>query len=220
VNCSSILITTPNTRSFEFAKMFILIRLENTTNPEAIKLLKEVLENPNLTDKKIIAYLKQRRPNQRETIEKVNDIYYDDEIDYDKAIAKNKRYVNQLNPKHGEKIEDEKKKNIELNLRQNNLKEILSKEKRMHIVLDNYSVHHAHLIKSIAEILNINLIYLPTSFPELNPIEDVWRVIKKAVSKEFIESKKHLEELYTSIFYEEVDNETFYNEWLEEFIVM
>ncbi|MBV1755002.1 MAG: transposase, partial [Methanobacterium sp.] len=43
--------------------------------------------------------------------------------------------------------------------------------------LDNYSTHKAVLVKKVAEILNINLIYLPEYSPDLNPIEDVWRVI-------------------------------------------
>ena len=35
------------------------------------------------------------------------------------------------------------------------------------------------MIQKAAEILNINLIYLRPYCPDLNPIEDIWRVIKK-----------------------------------------
>jgi transposase len=95
---------------------------------------------------------------------------------------------------------------------------MLAKEKKIHIVLDNYTVHHAELIKNIVKILNINLIYLPKSSPELNPIEDVWRAIKKIVSKTFIKSAKHLESLYTTLFLEKISSPTFYEEWINEFI--
>lgn len=175
--------------------------------------------NPNLTDEKIISYLKKTRPNQRDTIEKVNNIYFDDKIDYDKAIKQNKRYINQLNPRHGKKIENQKNLRIEENLKQNNLQELLAKEKRIHIVLDNYSVHHSDLTKKVVEILNINLIYLPKNSPELNPIEDVWRMIKKETSNKFINSKKQLEEMYTSFFHKKVDDPSLYENWLGEFII-
>jgi transposase len=36
-------------------------------------------------------------------------------------------------------------------------------------------VHKTKLIEKIAEILNINLIFLPPYSPDLNPIEDIWR---------------------------------------------
>jgi transposase len=218
VNCSSILQITPNTRSFEFAKIFINIRLQNTEDSEAKDLLIKALLNPNLTDEKIISYLKKIRPNQKYTIEKVNDIYFDDEISYDEAIKKNNRYITQLNPSHGKKIEKQKNIRIEENLKQNDLKKLLTKEKRIHIVLDNYSVHHSGLIKNVAEILNINLIYLPKNSPELNPIEDVWRMIKKETSNKFIKSKKQLEEMYTSFFHKKVDDPSLYQNWLGEFI--
>jgi transposase len=162
--------------------------------------------------------LKKIRPNKRVTIEKVNDIYFDDKVSYDQAIKKNNRYINQLNPRHGKKIEDQKNLKIEENLKQNNLKDILAKEKTIHIILDNYSVHHSNLIKNVAKILNINLIYLPKNSAELNPIEDVWRMIKKETSNKFINSKKQLEEMYTSFFHKKIDNPSLYQEWLGEFI--
>ena len=69
-----------------------------------------------------------------------------------------------------------------------------------------------HYIEEVAEILNINLIFLPTHPPELNPIEDVWRIIKKYVSNKFIKSGKDIVNLYISKFYEEVTNSSLYEE--------
>ncbi|MDR3063360.1 MAG: transposase [Methanobrevibacter sp.] len=42
---------------------------------------------------------------------------------------------------------------------------VFKNEPKLHIVLDNYKVHHAHLIQKICKILNINLAYLPTKSP-------------------------------------------------------
>lgn len=60
------------------------------------------------------------------------------------------------------------------------------------LVLDNYRVHKTKLVQKIAEILNINLIFLPPYSPDLNPIEDVWRKINGIIS---INSYNNVEEL-------------------------
>ena len=75
-----------------------------------------------------------------------------------------------------------------------------------------------HYIEEVAEILNINLIFLPTYSPDLNPIEDVWRIIKKYVSNKFIKSGKDIVNLYKSKFYEKVTNSNLYEEWYKEFM--
>ena len=93
------------------------------------------------------------------------------------------------------------------------------KKKRFLILyLDNYSVNHSIYIEQVAEILNINLIFLPTYSSDLNPIEDVWRIIKKYVSNKFIKSGKNIVNLYISKFYEEVKNSSLYKNWLKEFM--
>lgn len=59
------------------------------------------------------------------------------------------------------------------------IKEINNNEQRICLVLDNYSTHKSKFIKEIAEILNIILIYLPPYSPHLNPIEQIWRILKE-----------------------------------------
>ncbi|MDR0913028.1 MAG: transposase [Methanobrevibacter sp.] len=135
-------------------------------------------------------------------------------------MSKNTRYLNSLNPKHGKKIEEQKKKNLEENINQDHIINLFQKEKRINIVLDNYTVHHAEIIQNITNAININLIYLPKSASDLNPIEDVWRKIKREVSGEFIERKKHLSKLYTTYYNEFVDDPTLYENWINEFIKM
>ncbi len=49
------------------------------------------------------------------------------------------------------------------------------------VVLDNYSVHHAHAVKAAVPDLAAaggSFCYLPPYSPELNPIEPVWRQLK------------------------------------------
>ncbi|MDR0912507.1 MAG: transposase [Methanobrevibacter sp.] len=49
----------------------------------------------------------------------------------------------------------------------------------MVIILDNHSANLSNLAKDVAKFLNIKLIYLPPYSPKLNPIEQVWRTMKK-----------------------------------------
>ncbi|MCC7553792.1 MAG: transposase [Methanobacteriaceae archaeon] len=52
---------------------------------------------------------------------------------------------------------------------------------------------------------NINLIFLPPYSPKLNRIEQVWRTIKKRISRYYYESKETLKEQFHKIFYEIIE---------------
>ncbi|WP_084790345.1 transposase [Methanosphaera sp. WGK6] len=47
------------------------------------------------------------------------------------------------------------------------------------------------MVQKAAEILNINLIFLKPYCPCLNPIEDIWRIIKKQSIKQDINQPKN-----------------------------
>ncbi|BDZ71671.1 transposase [Methanobacterium petrolearium] len=53
-------------------------------------------------------------------------------------------------------------------------------------------MHKTKLVQKVAEILNINLIFLPPYSPDLNPIEDVWRKIKGTASINYFKDSKEL----------------------------
>lgn len=46
-------------------------------------------------------------------------------------------------------------------------------------VMDNALYHHASLITDYAFLAGIDLLFLPPYSPELNPIERVWKIVKK-----------------------------------------
>ena len=54
--------------------------------------------------------------------------------------------------------------------------------RRICLIIDNYSVHKSKMVRKMAEKLNIKLIYLPPYSPDLNPIEFVWKSIKRVIS--------------------------------------
>ena len=85
----------------------------------------------------------------------------------------------------------------------------------MVIVLENYTTHHAIVVKQTCSYLNIILIYLPPYSPKLNPIEQVWRTIKKELSSEFIIDENFLINNFERLYYENVDKKSFTANWTE-----
>ena len=59
-------------------------------------------------------------------------------------------------------------------------------------ILDNFPPHRSEIIKERAKELGIYLVYLPPYSPDLNPIEFIWKSIKRVISLKLI---KHIDEL-------------------------
>jgi len=91
-------------------------------------------------------------------------------------------------------------------------------EKRILIILDNYSVHISYLVRLIAKILNIVLIFLHSYSPNLNPIEQVWRTIKLELYTKYIKNETYLINRFKEIFYKIIDRPSFTKEWKDKFI--
>ena len=72
------------------------------------------------------------------------------------------------------------------------------------------------MIEKAAEILNINLIFLRPYCPDLSPIEDVWRVIKKTTYKTKYNSANELINLFKDKYYEIIESKSFYENWLDQ----
>ena len=70
-----------------------------------------------------------------------------------------------------------------------------------------------------AEILNIKFVFLPTYSPDLNPIEDLWKIIKSKVYLSNYNTLNELIDIVTEEFYKNVTSESLYEGWLEEFIL-
>ena len=219
VNCESFIMNTPNTRSFQMGLVLTNVRKNISKNSKTKEGLDAVLKNPNLTDKHVKTILKQKRPTRRETIENINDKMYDDKIPYDNLAKNCKNYFKRMDIDNNTKKVDEGKMDIFLkNCEKLDIFKLCRNEKMINLILDRYSVHLSAYIEQLAEILNINLIHLPPYSPDLNPIEDVWRLIKKYISNKFIKSGQDIVDHYIDKFYEEVDNSSLYENWLNEFL--
>lgn len=51
------------------------------------------------------------------------------------------------------------------------------------LIIDNFSSHRSDLVKDAAKELNIELCYLPPYSPQLQPIEKVWKEMKRIFSQ-------------------------------------
>ena len=91
-------------------------------------------------------------------------------------------------------------------------------EKRIVIILDNFRTHHARKVREEAEKLNISLVYLPPYSPDLNPIENVWKSVKRAVSEKSPLNVEGLKEAIAKAFKKLTESISFAKRWIEEFL--
>ena len=54
-----------------------------------------------------------------------------------------------------------------------------SKFQNSTVVLDNALYHHASVVTEFAFLVGMNVLFLPPYSPELNPIERVWKLVRK-----------------------------------------
>jgi len=63
------------------------------------------------------------------------------------------------------------------------LKQSLELSSKVSYILDNASFHHSHLTESLLEILPFKVIFIPAHFCELNPIEQIFGVLKNKLKR-------------------------------------
>jgi transposase len=63
-----------------------------------------------------------------------------------------------------------------------NIKSANSDFKATVIVIDNFASHRSRLVREKANELGLYLVFLPPYSPDLNPIEFIWKSIKRALS--------------------------------------
>jgi len=88
-------------------------------------------------------------------------------------------------------------------------REANSKYKAIVGILDNFPSHKSEIVKKKAKELGIYLVYLPPYSPDLNPIEFIWKSIKRVISLRLIKQidelkvvvKRSFEEFASTISY-------------------
>jgi len=92
-----------------------------------------------------------------------------------------------------------------------------NQKKRIILVLDNSRSHHADKTVRKARELKITLVFLPPYSPDLNPVEFIWKTIKREVSVRFIQSKEHLRNIIKNEFIKVEKSLSFAKKWMETF---
>ena len=89
---------------------------------------------------------------------------------------------------------------------------------RICLILDNFATHKAKRVREKAKKLNIELIYLPPYSPDLNPIEYLWKSIKRIISISDIENKEELLKIVRDNFYGLAGSLSFARMWIPRFL--
>jgi len=86
------------------------------------------------------------------------------------------------------------------------------------VVLDNFRSHRAKKTIKKASKLGIHLAFLPPYCPDLNPIEQLWRCLKRDLSVVFFRSREEfinqIEKTYTNL----AKKTSFAKNWLQTFM--
>lgn len=218
VNCNSYIEFSPTTRAHEFSQILIKMRIINITNERAIFLLINALNNLNISENYAEGILRKNRMHEKDFREKTINDLYNENLTKDEKIKKISRRCDREEITNTRKLYKVIRDNIVENLNNNEIISLLKEEKRFNIVLDNYRVHKTKLVEKIAEILNINLIFLPPYFPDLNPIEDVWRKIKNIISNNNFKDVNELKKSFSRVFDKIIEEKSFYENWIKQFI--
>lgn len=110
-------------------------------------------------------------------------------------------------------LEDSKKEGIEQFIREIRIQN--TEPDAIIVVLDNYSAHKTKLCIETAKKNGIYFVFIPPYSPDLNPIEFAWKSVRRMISKFFIESKKHLEEIISCAFELSVRTMSLANNWID-----
>ena len=183
--------------------------LWDTVNRECDNQIEDIINNPNLN----ITNIKLELLYETLTEEEYYDLFDDNmEIIYKKFDKACKKY--NINYYKTNLI----LKNRLLNaLNNDNLINLMKNERRLNIVLDNARIHTSKVVEMTCDMLNINLVFLPPYCPFLNPIENVWKDVKREIYNSFYTNLEELIEIFEDSFMARVYSETYYKNWLNKF---
>lgn len=89
---------------------------------------------------------------------------------------------------------------------------------RILLVLDKHGAHICEYTRKRAHQLGIDLVFLPSGSPHLNPIEQVWKQLKWTMAPIIVEDEQEYHELVKDVFEQVTRRVSFAKKWAEEFL--
>lgn len=86
------------------------------------------------------------------------------------------------------------------------------------LICDNFSSHFANYIDELVEELNIRRVALPKYSPDLNPIEQIWDPLKRALSPRDLPDRETFQNLIEQLFTSYASRLSFAQSWIEQFL--
>lgn len=90
--------------------------------------------------------------------------------------------------------------------------------KRILLVLDKHGSHICEHTRKRAHQLGIDLIFLPSGSPHLNPIENVWDYLKWTMSPIVVQNETEFHELVKDVCEQVTRRISFAKKWCEKFL--
>ena len=89
--------------------------------------------------------------------------------------------------------------------------------KRIVMILDNFRAHTSQKTRDAAEALRIELVFLPPYSPDLNPIEFIWKSMKRELSALLVSCKEEVQCVVEVVFCEFAASLSFAKSRIEKF---
>ena len=89
---------------------------------------------------------------------------------------------------------------------------------RILLVADNDGGHHAKITQQRAADLGIEFVFLPPYSPMLNPIEPLWKSLKRKISPEIFEGEENFRLFVADTFLELSKRVSFAESWIQRFL--
>ena len=90
--------------------------------------------------------------------------------------------------------------------------------KRILLVLDKHGSHRCKYTRKRAHQLGIDLIFIPSGSPHLNPIEQVWKYLKWTMAPIVVENEPEFKDLVQETFEKITERIGFAKKWCEKFL--
>ena len=179
-----------------------------------------IINEIDLSEEEVTHDLKSKNISKDKFIEiigKTLDKYIDEDLEIIARVLNKK--CKSVSTDNVSKRRTEQRELISESINTEQVKEICSNEERICLILDNYSTHRSKFIQEVAKILNISLIYLPPYSPHLNPIEQIWRILKRKIKEYYLESEEFLENKIINLYEEIINENHVIDKWYKEYIL-